>query len=114
MMTSQEIFDKVCKHLVTQNKKATRPGRRMCNYRYGDLKCAVGCLIPDEVYKPSMEGPLTRLLSYEELKWMEPHYQLLSHLQGIHDTTLPFDWKRRLRECAVSFNLTQPECIKAD
>lgn len=52
---SQKIFDKVSKHLVKQNKKATKDGS--CVYR-GDnnLRCAIGALIKDEFYKPSFDS----------------------------------------------------------
>lgn len=57
MMTNQEIFDTVAVHLLTQNKRATKANcSTTCQYRTSEgLKCAVGCLIPDEKYTPEME-----------------------------------------------------------
>jgi hypothetical protein len=62
-MNRQEIFDKVAKHLLTQNAPATvvydGPDGDVlhCVYRSpAGLKCAVGVLIPDELYHPGIEG----------------------------------------------------------
>jgi hypothetical protein len=53
-MTLQETFDKVCVHLLTQLQKSVfldSNGSMACAYRGPNgLKCAVGCLIPDELY----------------------------------------------------------------
>ena len=51
----QELFDKVSKHLLKQNKKAHQNGS--CRYRTTEgLSCAVGCLIADKHYHPNCEG----------------------------------------------------------
>ena len=48
-MTRQEIFDKVVAHFAVQREAAAEYG--MCMYRTPDgRKCAIGALIPDEVY----------------------------------------------------------------
>ncbi len=54
-MNNQEIYDKVSKHLLTQNKKSKLDGK--CSYR-GDnhTSCAIGCLIPYDLYDSQMEG----------------------------------------------------------
>ncbi len=55
-MTKQEIFDKVKAHLLAQGKRAVN-GDGNCMYRGMDgTKCAVGCLIPDELYTPLLEN----------------------------------------------------------
>ena len=55
-MTAQEIFDTVLTHLREQGKAAKgRDGD--CQYRgTRGTACAVGCLIPDELYNPLIEG----------------------------------------------------------
>lgn len=59
-MTRQEIFDRVVRHLLSQKQKAAIDdvyGNTRCRYRTPDgLRCAVGCLIPDDAYDPSIEG----------------------------------------------------------
>lgn len=58
-MNKQEIFDTVAKHLFTQGERAVNDDG-LCCYRVqlGDkvLKCAVGALIPDEMYREEMDG----------------------------------------------------------
>ena len=52
MRTSQEVFDVVAKHLLTQNAKSMDdPWDEMCAYRgENGRRCAVGALIPDDLY----------------------------------------------------------------
>ena len=53
-MKKQEVFNKVAAHLLAQGKPALKG--EDCVYRSKDgLKCAIGCLIPDENYTPEME-----------------------------------------------------------
>lgn len=57
--TKQEAFDTMVAHLRRQGKPSVLTGgssRIYCAYRGADgSKCAVGCLIPDDDYKPSFE-----------------------------------------------------------
>ena len=53
-MRKQQVFNTVAKHLLTQKKKSIKDGT--CRYRYRNLSCAVGCLIPKEEYSPKLEG----------------------------------------------------------
>ncbi|MDX2059949.1 MAG: hypothetical protein SFV24_19220 [Gemmatimonadales bacterium] len=56
-LTHQEIFTRVYRHLVKQNCQALEAGKTGCQYRTADgLRCAVGSLIPDDLYQPSIEG----------------------------------------------------------
>lgn len=57
-MNPQEIFETVKNHLLTQGKKAKAASTfNTCKYRTQDgLKCAVGCLIPDDKYMPEFDG----------------------------------------------------------
>ena len=57
-MTLQEMFDTMAAHLLKQGERSVSPiNPQQCRYR-GDhgLKCAVGALIKDKFYKPSLEG----------------------------------------------------------
>ncbi|MGQ7794434.1 hypothetical protein ACUN0C_18670 [Faunimonas sp. B44] len=75
----QDTFDTVVRHLFAQGKQAHEYG--VCRYRtYDGLKCAVGCLIPDEDYDPSFEGQLV-----DRLPIKLPHTNLLGELQDAHD-----------------------------
>jgi hypothetical protein len=62
-MTDQEIFDTVAKHLIAQGKQSLLPQvagdseYNGCAYRgENGTKCAIGCLIPDELYNPIIEN----------------------------------------------------------
>ena len=57
---TQAAFDTMVNHLLTQMEKAGLDNGT-CFYRYKKsstvtLKCAVGCLVPDHLYKEGMEG----------------------------------------------------------
>lgn len=96
-MEAQEIFDTVAKHLFKQGQRATDPdGGVMCSYRGANgTKCAVGVLIPDELYDAVMEGKtLDGLISCTMVAlpdWMMEHWTLLGWLQDEHD--LESNWR---------------------
>lgn len=61
MLTPQEVFDKVAHHLLKQKARSmissSTGGSQLCGYRGGNgLCCAVGFLIPEELYDVNMEG----------------------------------------------------------
>jgi hypothetical protein len=91
-LTNQEIFDRVAAHLITQGKQAMDEGS--CAYRgANDTSCAVGCLIPDDLYLSSMENrTFTQLVrNYPRLEevFSPESYPLLRELQSLHDNTDP-------------------------
>lgn len=112
-MTKQETFDKVACHLLTQNAKSLfvdpEDGSEVCAYRGVDgLKCAVGALIPDELYSPAMENVTVNGLldlRFEALHEHIQHVDLLCDLQSIHDVAEVFEWPCALRSLAKSFGL---------
>lgn len=104
-MTLQEIFDTVAIHLITQNAVSMHQGS--CAYR-GDhgRKCAIGCLISDEVYMPSMENQRWHVIA-EEVKpslGLRPgptHADLLlADLQDVHDRRDVLSWRHALCDVA--------------
>lgn len=118
-MTNQEIFDKVATHLLTQNARSTANYRAgaPCRYRGdGGKSCAIGCLIPDELYDAAIENVTARVFcrgpypkSKGELKarkigealgFEEKHVLLLTDLQKVHDLAEPTAWKNKLRDVA--------------
>lgn len=114
-MDLQEIFDRVAKHLLTQNAKSinTDNGRPECRYRSNDgLKCAVGCLIPDEFYTSSMEGVGIRNLKVSGplrragVVDTQEDLNFLFSLQRIHDDSPPEEWSYRLAILARQHDLT--------
>lgn len=115
MLTNQEIYDKVKGHLLTQGVKSKLShvlvGFGSCAYRGRDnAKCAVGCLIPDELYDYKIEGKavlgsplLVSILT--KLGISDESYGLLVTLQGIHDNYDPEYWASKLHTVAEDFKL---------
>lgn len=119
MPTLQETFNTVALHLLTQNARSVRictddeddeaaPDGSTCLYRSHDgLKCAVGILIPDELYSRSMEGnacefdpvlPVLQRLGHDP--------DLCARLQQVHDSYFPSEWYRQLLDVARTCNLS--------
>lgn len=130
MMTKQEIFNTVCKHLIDQGQ-TSKGDDYYCAYR-GDngLKCAVGCLIKDECYSPTLEGSsvlqalVVRALvcssvvdepdnedDEDDEASLTPEIMLLRKLQSVHDNIEPIYWPEHLLTIARHNGLTSPNCI---
>jgi hypothetical protein len=131
-MDKQAIFDKVYTHLMTQKKRAARRERipsiygvshrrAICQYRAADgLRCAVGALIPDELYDPWMDeagsvfalfgdGRSAPLAGHLGLNLdSEEELDFLANLQYIHDQNKPSLWRRKLNRLAKDAGLTVP------
>lgn len=107
-MTEQEIFDTVLAHLREQRRAALGDDGE-CQYRgLGGTACAVGCLIPDELYDPLIEGlsvatiieaVVPEYLQYQAQELLPvfariknhigaEHLPLLNELQEAHDMDL--------------------------
>lgn len=105
--TEQELFNRVKTHLLNQGAKAetdeSTHGIKMCQYHAeSGLKCAVGCLITDEVYRPSMEGldltdrELWDALLDSGIDMGGKTLSILGMLQNVHDSNYPSDWSRAI------------------
>ena len=128
-MTGQEIFDGVLAHLRKQGKASVNDVGK-CAYRgEGGTACAVGCLIPDELYDPRIEnwgvGSILNMRTHgvgidetevyrEALSRIASHLgqeneALLADLQSAHDNQLaklglPY-WERAMERIAGSHGL---------
>lgn len=104
--TSQEVFEHVCRHLLTQLKRS-RDIDGKCKYhlviKEGNkdivLKCAAGCLISDKEYQRFKQNPefldWSDLIEFRIVK-EKKHQGLIRELQRIHDdySLVPTeDWK---------------------
>ncbi len=137
MPTLQETYDKVVAHLRKQGIRAMKQepnGFSACVYRNNEgLKCAAGCLIPDEKYSPYMEGmavvstditdkmlsvllyampleafaiPAESVMTPGRIIMEEGHdLRLVAALQNVHDDHMPNQWDRALRNVCDIFNL---------
>jgi len=112
-MTNQTVFNRVTKHLLKQGVKSKLGGS--CRYRGpNDTKCAIGCLIPDYLYKPGLEGASAFLLmDFPKIKrhFAAVSFGLLSDLQNCHDWEEVEYWPERLRVIANKFKLTIPKVL---
>ncbi len=111
MFTKQEIFDKVATHLLTQLEKSIEDGAR-CMYRSPDgLKCAIGCLIPDNQYDCDMEGKsvyepaISAVLSKAGYPVDRAIIYLYHDLQRIHDVIPVENWRAALKSLAFYYDL---------
>ncbi len=114
-MTEQETFNKVVRHLRKQKVKSLRNGGFGCAYR-GDngTKCAVGCLIPDELYHPSMEGKVAFESDMRNfLQLLDIDTELANDLQEVHDSHMRLEYDERTEfalECvAQKHGLKMPD-----
>ena len=117
--SEQEVFDYVIGQLVRQGGRSVSASGEDCRYRGSDgSKCAVGFLIPDELYVWRMEGDsLSGLCDHFPdvcaKAGIKKHNDILKCLQHMHDS--PSTWKsqdnfvRRARRIADLYNLTVPE-----
>lgn len=109
-MTNQEAFDIVVKHLLTQKVQSYNFGAG-CRYRGVEgRKCAVGILIPDDVYKPEMENTRIDVLMQRPEKWgleylKDVNLDLLCRLQNVHDYEEEEMWAQALEGLAAMFGL---------
>lgn len=92
-MTPQEIFDTCADHILRMPKQARRMPDLQCAYRgENGSRCAIGALIPDDVYRPWMDqfddpsilGILQGMPHYFP-DWMHTNRGLLFDLQRVHD-----------------------------
>jgi hypothetical protein len=116
-MTDQEVFDYVSTFLLKQGvpSKDLTQKNQPCLYRGPNgTKCAVGCLIPDELYDPVMESmPVVSFGKFPDVYAMlglgkHSRYSLLAALQLSHDWYFSStdELKKRLRIVAIDKNLS--------
>jgi hypothetical protein len=113
-MNRIEVFNKVKQHLLTQNERSTvYINSDRCSYR-GDngMSCAIGILIPDELYNPCMEGSnfyellegFPAVAIHLDLDGLED-VEFLAEIQNIHDGNRPEKWPTRLSKFAEEHKL---------
>lgn len=115
-MTKQEIFDKVWKFFIVEKHKKSM-FKETCLYRSRHSRCAVGCLIPDELYSKDMETlPISELMKgihpLSVLLGGRANVNLLQRLQAAHDASSRYTFyaqlKFELKDIARDFKLQVP------
>lgn len=116
--SAQNVFDQVRDHLLTQMRKSRgkivdNGIHEYCKYRQEieeneikiTLKCAAGCLISDNEYRPIMEttGGWIRLIEHGFAS--DDHQDLIVDLQWIHDKFEPENWSEELSKVAKKYIL---------
>lgn len=90
-MSNQEAFDRVTNHLLTQMKQSKSKSGN-CLYRGTDgTSCAVGCLIADEHYYPSLEGLYANssaVIAALKKSGVKCSAEMLLDFQDLHDCSL--------------------------
>lgn len=127
----QEIYNKVCQHLLSMPEQSVDPKTGTCLYRGPKgAKCAAGILIPDEIYKPHMEGrefdALCRDFPEIGTLFSIAEQELILHLQGVHDDCvnwpntnsktkgLKLSGRKQLQQIAFDFDLTPYPDLKLE
>jgi hypothetical protein len=102
----QEVFDQVKTHLLTQNVKSYGVGSK-CAYRgANDTKCAAGCLIGDDEYRPIMDSQYGWWQSLIQVEMVPANHSTLIHaLQRVHDQFEPDEWLCQLKLVAEEYKL---------
>ena len=130
-MSIQQAFDKSARHLLKQNERSVRGGENpnnfeaYCAYRSPTgLKCAIGCHIPDTMYKSDMDESedgteielildffpeIESLYDFKNEDYCD-YIDFLNRLQKIHDQHLPIQWVDKLGKLASFFDL-KPDVI---
>lgn len=67
-------------HLVAQGARSKDPATNQCTYRGAEgAKCAVGVLIPDELYHPGIEMGIVRMFNESR----DNTRAVVNHLKGL-------------------------------
>lgn len=114
-MRAQEIFDKAVGALLKQGKKSKAGGA--CLYRSSHGCCAIGHLIPDELYDEDMDaggvGVNDLLSQYPRLQDILLPCDLSSRfaekflirLQYVHDMYVVDEWREGFQKVAAEYQL---------
>jgi hypothetical protein len=108
--TLQEVFDHVARHLLRQHQRSRSFDG--CVLRAGELRCAIGCLISDDVLRQCPpRGDETRECIREAvaksigLDFLHPvAVRLLRDLRCVHDFEQVAEWPVALRRVAVEWD----------
>ncbi len=111
---NQQIFDRVCAHLAGQGrvskvKRRTSTGTR-CKYQTGELRCAIGGLLPDDApfaYLDRLKDSSIGKIIERGIIAADADPALLTDLQAAHDNSYVVDSLRQLlRDAATKFGLS--------
>jgi hypothetical protein len=118
-MNRQEAFDTVVEHLFKQGRRSVND-KGFCSYRGNNgTMCAVGVLIPDELYNPAMDVDgqdiETVCKNFKVPAVVKNNLPLMGSLQSAHDGAIMYsgedfdnyDLYERLLYVAQEYKLKQ-------
>jgi hypothetical protein len=111
MMNKQEMFDTVARHLFAQGKRSVTVKNdtvNVCMYRGPEgTMCAVGCMIPDEMYSDLMEDRTVYSLFVDFPKIKEffgdDNRHFLRGIQMVHDSVFHWENTDRMKRALLDF-----------
>ena len=112
---TQDMFNHICEHLMSQGQRSKAAKAGGCAYRGDDgMACAVGAVVPDEYYDKVMEGTGVFYIAKRETvpSWVSRNVRLLEALQIMHDSYSPERWRLQLKQIAEEYKLQCPACIR--
>lgn len=109
---NQQAFNAIIRHLRKQGRKSSivsLDGTEKCQYRSTEgLKCAIGCLIPDEEYRDDLEGKDVLTIAQRISSLAGLDVGLLIRMQQLHDCHAVKEWEGLFVWSANFFKLTIP------
>lgn len=118
----QAFYDDVVNHLRKQGCKSLSEKEGFCRYRgKNQTKCAIGGIIPDELYFPGLENKNIRGICFPKDDEHSDSLSLVAEfigksnqklgdaLQIIHDTKDIVDWEANFKRVAEEFRLIYSE-----
>ncbi len=114
-MDRQKAYDTAKAGLLAQNRKSSDE-RGFCRLRgFDGTKCAIGFMIPDDMYDPGWEGGTVDEVLFKRgqsgltladvLGVNDSDVGFLAELQSIHDNSAPVNWGWRLEKFATKRGL---------
>ena len=114
-LTKQEIAKGIYDWFIVNGNPRSTDGRT-CRYRgpTNNHRCAVGCILPDDLYKPEMEEKQISRIMINQDSCFEPsirdyfgieNLEFLSHCQSWHDNKGQMLPKNILKQIFVSFGI---------
>lgn len=111
--STQELFDYITTNLLKQGEKSEDKKRFVCLFRDSNgRKCAVGWVIPDDLYSPELEilGTASNVANcffrIDQTVRHELLNPIVAELQSIHDLGPAANWKQEFRKLANKKGLT--------
>ena len=97
--TEQQVFDYIAHHLLEQQEHSLNADGECVYHSEDGLKCAAGCLIPDEDYCEELEDSHWSFLTAVG-RVNEAHAEIIARMQSLHDKSAVRLWGQRLKELA--------------